>query len=131
MNTTEIKFRGKRIDNGEWVYGYLFEDITPARHICYIIEGGFVPALSMPSSNFKEVKPETVGQYIGKIRTEQEVYINDLIQHGETIRIVEYRNGNTCLIRQNKQDTILLSFSENPKKVGNIFDNPELLQDAS
>jgi len=25
MKTTEIKFRGKRIDNGNWVCGYFFE----------------------------------------------------------------------------------------------------------
>lgn len=125
MNTSEIKFRGKRIDNNEWVYGYFVKD---PKGQCRIYWQPFDEA---SSNTYHFVKPETVGQYIGKIRTEQEVYINDLIQHGETIRIVEYRNGNTCLIRQNKQDTILLSFSENPKKVGNIFDNPELLQDAS
>jgi hypothetical protein len=26
MNTAEIKFRGKRIDNNEWIYGYFVID---------------------------------------------------------------------------------------------------------
>jgi hypothetical protein len=127
MNTSEIKFRGKRIDNGEWVYGNYVEKIKPTEPTP-VFWASFIhdKALTM-----YEVDRNTVGQFIGKLKTGDEVYINDLIQHGETIRIVEYRNGNTCLIRQNKQDTILLSFSENPKKVGNIFDNPELLHDAS
>jgi hypothetical protein len=116
-----IKFRGKRIDNREWVYGFLVKDPQEKYRIYY------QPFEEATSNTYHFVDPETVGQYIGKIKTEQEIYINDLVQHGETVRIVEYRNGNTCLIRQNKQDSILLSFSENPKKVGNIFDNPELL----
>lgn len=66
--------------------------------------------------------------FVGKLKNGDEVFYNDLILHGETIRTVEYRNGNTCLVSQDKKDAILLSFSENPKKVGNIFDNPELLK---
>ena len=49
----EIKFRGKRIDNGEWVYGY------------YIVAGG-IPFIS--TFGVREpiaVIPETVGQYTG------------------------------------------------------------------
>lgn len=122
MNTSEIKFRGKIIDNGEWVFGYYIRQGVAA----YIA----VPVYDRPNKTH-QVDPLTICQFVGKLKNEDEIFINDLIQHGETIRIVEYRNGNTCLIRQNKQDTILLSFSENPKKVGNIFDNPELLQDAS
>jgi hypothetical protein len=120
MNTSEIKFRAKRVDNGEWVVGDLNQ--KPIHYDCQIIQDGVI---------HYSVDRKTVCQFVGRLKSGDEVYINDLIQHGETIRIVEYRNGNTCLIRQNKQDTILLSFSENPKKVGNIFDNPELLQDAS
>lgn len=131
MNTLEIKFRGKRIDNGEWVYGDLIHTPENTTRIVWFELKGELP-LDVDYNSFnKVVIPETVGQYIGKIKTEQEIYINDLVKHGETIRIVEYRNGNTCLIRQNKQDSILLSFSENPKKVGNIFDNPELLNGVS
>jgi len=49
----EIKFRGKRVDNGEWVYGY------------YIVAGG-IPFIS--TFGVREpiaVIPETVGQYTG------------------------------------------------------------------
>ena len=49
----EILFRGKRVDNGEWVYGY------------YLVAGG-MPFIS--TFGIKEpiaVIPETVGQYTG------------------------------------------------------------------
>ncbi len=123
MNNEKIKFRGKRLEGtGEgWVYGYLinsFEIRVYADEEDAEWRGDY--------EDFS-VDPETVGQFIGKIKTGQEIYVNDLIQHGETVRIVSYRNGNTCLDRQNMKDSILLSYSENAKKLGNIFDNPELL----
>ena len=60
-----IKFRGKRIDNDKWVYGYLYEDVKPNRHLSYILQLVFVPTLSVPSDLFIEVDPETVGQFTG------------------------------------------------------------------
>jgi len=53
----EILFRGKRIDNGEWVYGYL----------SYLTEQKAVIIVwSNDGYNFEEfeVIPETVGQYL-------------------------------------------------------------------
>ena len=60
-----IKFRGLRVDGLGWVYGYLFEDIATNRHLSYILEGGMVPALSMPTNKFIEVIPSTVDQFTG------------------------------------------------------------------
>lgn len=58
----EIKFRGKRKDNGEWVDGFLFVPSNSNRH--YIITGyleGGVPVIKQ-----REVDPETVGQFTGR-----------------------------------------------------------------
>lgn len=59
----EILFRGKRVDNGEWVYGFL----SKSRNI------EEKPALLKPCIDYEEkgvmmssiVDPETVGQYTG------------------------------------------------------------------
>lgn len=40
----EIKFRGKRIDNGEWVYGYLHFDFN------YVDE--YVPFISWKDNSY-------------------------------------------------------------------------------
>ena len=61
----EIKFRGKRVDNGEWVYGSLIVD-GEKRFISHI---GIVPINGNETYYQKridvEVIPETVGQYTG------------------------------------------------------------------
>lgn len=54
-----ILFRGKRIDNGEWVYGYLYHFGFTGEEKYYII-----PIYASELYAF-EVIPETVGQYTG------------------------------------------------------------------
>jgi len=66
---SEIKFRGKRVDNGEWAYGYyvmnyfsprLFESHQEFEY--YIYKGAFD---AVKNAVKYEVIPETVGQYTG------------------------------------------------------------------
>jgi len=51
----EILFRGKRIDNGEWVYGNLF-----------IFGSGYeiIPRVGVGLVKSRNVDPETVGQFL-------------------------------------------------------------------
>ena len=58
----EILFRGKTVDNEEWVLGYLIQT-EDGRD--FIFNYYFIPNKSVPSSKFIEVTPETVGQYTG------------------------------------------------------------------
>jgi len=92
----EIKFRGKRIDNGEWVYGYLVKTFTGK---CFILTGDDESCnlnvwgldynrTEFVTSFYHEVIPETVGQYIGlkddkrtiQFPTGKKVYEGDILK---------------------------------------------------
>lgn len=67
----EITFRGKRLDNGEWVCGSLSME--------YFEECGSV-MISPTSDTCYKVIPETVGQFTGVIdKTGKQIYDGDMV----------------------------------------------------
>jgi uncharacterized phage protein (TIGR01671 family) len=83
----EILFRGKRIDNGEWVYGDLFTGEHPSITWWERIED--VDGHPSFELDCADVEPETVGQYTGlKDRNGQRVFHKDLWHfHGLTYTV--------------------------------------------
>lgn len=54
----EVLFRGKRVDNGEWVIGYYFHYETCHEHF-------IITDMSYDTPDMEQVIPETVGEYTG------------------------------------------------------------------
>lgn len=124
MNRT-IKFRGKRIDNGQWVYGFLAED--------YYIND--INSVDFPSI---EIATETVGQFTGLLdRNKSEIYEGDIIQVDYIMATGRHYIGLSYEVRWCIQDGSWTAWDgcsdvalPKPRQIlikGNIHDHPELL----
>ena len=119
----EIKFRGKRIDNGEWVQGY------------FLVAAGmpFISAFGERSPIL--VIPETVGQYTGlKDKHGKEIYEGDIVLYGDEKGVVIYHECEFSLKIKGEeyiQHGLLVEKSFRPFEViGNIYENPELFGES-
>lgn len=146
----EIKFKGKRSDNGEWVY----------RDLLNCCDGGTKKIAVVNDEDFFEVDPETVAQFVGKRdKNGNEVFTDHILKYTETIftdcseteisevrdpalmRIVTYRPLASVIvplsdgvrafgIDQETGEKLILGDirSEDIEIVGSIHDNQELLE---
>lgn len=125
----EILFRGKRTDNGEWVYGWLtfrypnsFTEHELVPKIEYETEMGFIVNT--------HVDPNTVGQYTGlDDKNGAQIFEGDLIKaitqdEGEEIFTVVFMNGIFGLKKQHGgyKCPIATYACSAAEVIGNIYD---------
>lgn len=97
MNLREIKFRGKRIGNGKFVFGDLIHGVNHKSGKIFIlpVEGGTQSLSSgIDPIDGWEVIPETVGQFSGVLSMDnQEIYEGDEIVYREPYRATQTHTG--------------------------------------
>ena len=128
----EIKFRGKRTDNGEWVVGCLII-ISHRAWIKDIDDKTTNPRrLTKDFADFRcvEVEKEPVGQYTGlKDKNGKEIYDGDVVW----CRAGEHRSGiweyeKRFVVGYGwSQSMMEMSMCDEIEVIGNIYDNPELM----
>lgn len=119
----EILFRGKRIDNGEWVYG----DLT---HVIYK-HGDIRVSFGNIEIAMHKVDPSTVGQYTGLTdRNGKRIFEGDVVEYRDYGNLaVEWDDGAFQFMREDTfydmLDHYTLGFAA---VIGNRWDNPELME---
>lgn len=141
-----IKFRGKRVDNGEWVYGYYMLGLNAESYIIHWIK-------TSPTSTenvYTIVDSETVGQYVGfNDRNNVEVYEDDYIKGYESTENLGFKTTNLKVVFEDSAfcangvtgegDCFLYFFSGNPTQIpeacceviGNVHDHPTLFKNTN
>jgi uncharacterized phage protein (TIGR01671 family) len=144
-----IKFRGKRVNNGEWVYGDLIHGVGSKKDKMYILPMTIIYPKGCNDLDGWDVDPETVGQLTGLLdKNREEIYEGDIIKfqlfanyHNKQMHIAKVVFCDGCfkwnIIKQGYQsDFYPASFSRPLSEtcgtwglqvIGNIHDTPELL----
>lgn len=128
----EIIFRGKRKDNGEWIFGYYFQKQNP------FSEDGFpiTHHISDLPPFGAEVDPETVGQFTGLTdKNGKRIFEGDIIKRfwlgAEITYCVQYDGENTRFIGKAMNKRGFTTFDNDGEMfeiIGNIHDTPDLLE---
>lgn len=123
----EIKFRGKRIDNGEWIVGWYHE----LNHGDHRGKAFILPSYASALYSY-EVDPDTGGQHIaGGIFEGDFVDMNDRGHH-HYIHLAKYseEEGSFIFTCDGKNYGLSEMYLDNCNVIGNRWDNPELLGDV-
>lgn len=134
-------FRGKRLDNGEWVEGFYFCMTHPdGRHTHhFIIPLGADLSLGTPIEKIQvEVDPSTIGRCAGVCdKNGKMIFENDICSYynpedkdgigliGDDF--VSWIKG-TIYMKEKITPLFYLKCSAEWKIIGNMFDNPEMLE---
>ena len=127
----EILFRGKRLDNGEWVYGFYCHlprgRLDRDEHLIQTVKK------SGKMGRLHCVDPSTVGQYTGLIDKDRDrIFEGDIVVFSKNqvgyIGTTEIVNGNACVMGKYISPLLDLAAKKYEANIiGNIHDNPEFL----
>ena len=128
----EILFRGKRVDNGNWVYGYyVFQ-----RKRC----GAFGQTLTefdydrhlicSRGKDYLEIVPETVGEFTGLTdKNGTKIFAGDIVRDCDG-RIYEIKHFDfEWIAEQTRAFWINIKHLKPCEIIANIYDNYELLEE--
>lgn len=137
-----IKFRGRRIDNNEWVYGYLYKLQLSDREVCVILtqdnthlDNSLEPKYHLAFTLWVDlfiIDPDTIGQFTSLYdKNGKEIYEGDILKASDigVLEVRFVRGVFTFLWDGNLDDEFPTSCptQEWAEVIGNIYDNPDII----
>ena len=130
------KFRGRSVEafsEEEWKYGYLIEDEGYSFIINQVIEAN---EQYITIGSWCPVNPDTLGQSTGlKDKNGKEIFAGDIVKMAKDVyseptyyEVVRHRGGAYRLESKQHGCELWLRHTD-CKVVGNIYENPEFLED--
>lgn len=137
----EILFKAKRINNGEWVERYIFKLKTTSKEYkvkdrYFIFTGEFDVTGLFPDFIRYEVDPSTICQCAGLTdKNNKKIWENDIVKTYEAsskeylTNIVKYYKGSFKVFKKHYLSMYISKYElKDLEVIGNVFDNPELLE---
>ena len=122
----EILFRGKRVDNGEWIKGFYAENGHGSSNI-------------QPKCKFFGylVKPETVGQFTGLTdKNGNKIFEGDILESDSERFVVDWDDEFSGFYLTNVNPryqgvAMFANVADDGYIIGNVHDNPEMLNNET
>ena len=136
----EILFRGKEINKGKWIEGFLFPQNIDSGYCPLCICSSPISAndYSEILGDWSIVSEDTIGQYTGLTdKNGKKIFEGDIVKgfYKPTDKLVcgsvKYENHLARMLIINRGVCAGLSHCHHVEVIGNIHDNPELLEDKS
>lgn len=134
-------FRGKRIDNGEWVIGNCIDDGVTGQVFIHTVGNSVNESDKVGEEGCLqfvafEVAPATICQCTGlKDKNGKLIWENDVVSYCDCTKedyVIAWEQNKACFEYQ-EYSCSMMNFDElsgcEVEVIGNIFDNPELLEE--
>lgn len=129
VSMREILFRGKRLNNGEWVYGSYWYSHRSNTYQHFVFDDGNV---------WVGVDPDTVGQFTGLTdKNGVKIFEGDIIEYtdgcNDWLGAVKYACDDAQFVVRfigGDVESFDNLYSGDCEVIGNIYDNPELFDEG-
>lgn len=130
-NKRIIKFRGRRRDNGEWMYGLL---IYGYNDFCAI--RGWMSVSGGQEYATVEVIGKTVGEFTGLLdKNGKEIYEGDIVKHNDNHFVMKWSENRFGWVGRVSEEDMnwrdgewFHKLKKHIEVIGNLYENPELIK---
>jgi len=122
-----IKFRAKIAGTDVWIFGLPYA----------VYSDNYIDSIqSIETKQVEYIKTDTLGQFTGGLDSNKtEIFHGDICKSDNLVFVVKWNNEAHAFLAHAGIEAVPFSWfsdvgANNCVKIGNMYDNPELLQDA-